>query len=94
LTGQSPFVRHTAVQTLAAPVDEAVIAPDQHRPDLPAALTAVLLRCLEKDPGRQFPDANRLEQALARCGCAGQWTPEHAAAWWRAVSPSIVRQPA
>jgi serine/threonine-protein kinase len=81
-------VRHTAVQPLAAPVGEAVIAPDQHRPELPADPTAVLLPCLEKDPGRRFPDANRLEQALARCGCAGQWTPEQAAAWWRAAAPA------
>jgi serine/threonine-protein kinase len=93
LTGQPPLVRATAVQTLAAHLGEPVVAPDCLRADLPADVQALLLRCLEKDPGRQFQDTNHLEQALARCGCVGQWTEEDAAAWWRAVSPSIVRQP-
>jgi serine/threonine-protein kinase len=85
LTGQPPFVRNTAVQTLAAHLGEPVVAPDQHRPDVPADLQAVLLRCLEKEPARRFQDAESLEQALGQCGCASQWTREEAAAWWRAV---------
>jgi serine/threonine-protein kinase len=85
LTGQPPFVRNTAVQTLAAHLGEPVVAPDQHRPDVPADLQAVLLRCLEKVPARRFPDAESLERALSHCGCAGQWTREEAAAWWRAA---------
>jgi serine/threonine-protein kinase len=88
LTGQPPFVRKTAVQTLAAHLGEPVIAPDRLRPDLPADVQAAVLRCLEKDPGCRFPDANCLDQALARCGCAGQWTPEEAAAWWRVSAPA------
>jgi serine/threonine-protein kinase len=82
LTGQPPFVRNTAVQTLAAHLGEPVLAPDQHQPDVPADLQAVVLRCLEKEPARRFQDAARLEQALGKCGCAGQWTREQAAAWW------------
>ncbi len=83
LTGRPPFVRGSAVQTLAAHLAEPVVAPDRHRPEVPADLQAVVLRCLEKDPARRFPDAGTLDQALARCGCAGQWTGEQAAAWWR-----------
>jgi serine/threonine-protein kinase len=86
LTGQPPFVRPTAVQTLAAHLGEPVVAPDHHRPDLPADVQAVVLRCLEKEPSRRFPVAAELEQALAGCGCARQWTPEEAAAWWRAAA--------
>ena len=83
LTGRPPFARASAVQTLAAHLAEPVVAPDRHRPEVPADLQAVVLRCLEKDPARRFPDAGALDQALARCGCAGQWTREKAAAWWR-----------
>src|SRR5262249_30093119 len=93
LTGQPPFVRKTAVQTLAAHLGEPVVAPDRLRADVPADVQAVLLRCLGKGPRRRVQDASHLEQALARCGCAGQWTEEDAAAWWRAGSPSIVHQP-
>ena len=48
-----------------------------------ADLQAVVLRCLEKDPDRRFPDADEFAQALARCRCADQWTREQAGAWWR-----------
>jgi serine/threonine-protein kinase len=83
LLGQPPFVRQTAVQTLAAHINDAVIAPACHRPELPADLQAVVLRCLEKAPARRFQDADSLEQALAQCRCADRWTPEKAFAWWR-----------
>jgi serine/threonine-protein kinase len=86
LTGQPPFVRGSAVQALAAHLGEAVVPPDRLRADVPADLQAVLLRCLEKEPGRRFPDAASLEQALAQCGCAAGWTQEQAAAWWRAAA--------
>jgi serine/threonine-protein kinase len=82
LTGRPPFVRPSAVQTLAAHLGEPVVAPDRVRPDVPGDLQAVVLRCLEKDPARRYPDADELARALARCG-ADPWTPEQAAAWWR-----------
>jgi serine/threonine-protein kinase len=71
------------VQTLAAHLGEAVVAPDHHQPDVPADLQAVVLRCLEKEPARRFPDAASVEQALAQCGCASRWTPERAADCWQ-----------
>jgi serine/threonine-protein kinase len=83
LTGQPPFVRASAVQTLAAHLGEAVVAPDRHRADVPADLQAVVLRCLEKEPAQRFPSADDLNEALARCRCAGSWTRERAADWWR-----------
>jgi serine/threonine-protein kinase len=83
LTGRPPFVRDSAVQTLAAHLGKPVVAPNRYRPDAPADLSAVVLRCLEKDPGRRFPDADELARALARCACAAEWNCEHAAAWWR-----------
>jgi serine/threonine-protein kinase len=86
VTGQPPFMRATAVQTLAAHLGELVVAPNQHRPDMPADVQSALLRCLEKEPGRRFQDAESLEQALGQCSCAGQWKREQAAAWWRDVA--------
>jgi serine/threonine-protein kinase len=83
LTSQPPFIRGTVVQTLASHLGEPVMPPDRHRPDLPADLQAVLLRCLEKEPPLRFQDAESLEQALGQCGCAGRWSQEQAADWWR-----------
>ena len=85
LTGRPPFVRDSAVQTLAAHLTEPVVAPDRLRPDVPGDLQAVVLRCLEKDPACRFPNADELAQALAQCS-ADQWTREQAAAWWRDYS--------
>jgi serine/threonine-protein kinase len=70
LTGQPPFRRATAVQTLAAHLDDAVVPPTRLQPGLPADLEAVALRCLEKDPARRFPNAEVLDQALAQCACS------------------------
>jgi serine/threonine-protein kinase len=96
LTGQPPFIRGTVVQTLAAHLGDAVVPPDRHRPDLPADLQAVLLRCLEKEPAQRFQDAQSLEQALGQCSCAGRWSREQAAAWWQecAEKRHVTEQPA
>jgi eukaryotic-like serine/threonine-protein kinase len=82
LTGQPPFVRETAMMMLMAHAYDPVVPPGELRPELPADLQAVVLRCLEKDPSRRFPDAHSLEQALAACAAADQWTEEQAALWW------------
>src|SRR5262249_6344737 len=74
LTGRPPFVHQTAVQTLNAHLTETVVPPGQLRPELPADLEAVVLRCLEKEPARRFPNPDALEQALAQCACASDWS--------------------
>jgi eukaryotic-like serine/threonine-protein kinase len=70
LTGRPPFVRKTGVQVLAAHLHELPLPPSALRADLPHDLEAVVLRCLEKDPEKRFPDAESLERALARCACS------------------------
>jgi serine/threonine-protein kinase len=82
LTGRAPFERETALEMLIAHASEAVVPPSQLRPEVPADLEAVVLRCLEKEPGKRFADADSLEKALAACRDAGRWTEEDAAAWW------------
>jgi serine/threonine-protein kinase len=84
LTGQPPFRRDKAIQLIVAQIHEPVRPPAELRPDVPADLQEVVLRCLEKDPARRFPEVTRLHEALAACACAGQWTEEGAARWWQA----------
>jgi serine/threonine-protein kinase len=83
LTGQPPFRRAKAVQVILAHIRDPVEGPTALRADVPADLEAVVLRCLEKDPGKRFPDAQSLERALASCRASGVWSQEAAAAWWR-----------
>jgi serine/threonine-protein kinase len=89
LTGQPPFVRSTLLQTLVAHARDTPMALSQLRAEVPLDLEGVVLRCLEKDPARRFPDARALEIALAGCHAAGLWTEERAAAWWLSQAGSI-----
>jgi serine/threonine-protein kinase len=82
LTGRPPFERETVMMLFMAHASEPVEPPSRLRPDLPLDLQEVVLRCLEKDPAKRFPDVRSLDEALARCGCAGRWTEEAAEAWW------------
>src|SRR5262249_52146615 len=76
LTGQPPFVRDTAMQLLMAHAYDPVVSPGTVRAGIPDDVQQVVLRCLEKDPGRRFPDVRALRQALGQCACAGGWTEE------------------
>jgi serine/threonine-protein kinase len=83
LTCQPPFPRDQPLQMILAHVVDPVRPLTDLRADVPADLQTVVLRCLEKEPGKRFGDVGILEQALAACGCAGGWDEERAAGWWR-----------
>jgi serine/threonine-protein kinase len=86
LTGQPPFAGRSPVQVLAAHLFEVPAPLTRYRADVPAELEAVVLRCLAKDPAERFPDASRLERALAACLTVGGWGEHEAADWWTAHS--------
>jgi serine/threonine-protein kinase len=85
LTGRPPFVGPSAVAVIAAHLYEAPEPPSRHRPNVPADLEAVVLRCLAKAPAERFPDVASLDAALAGCAGAGEWSPDDAASWWGTV---------
>jgi serine/threonine-protein kinase len=82
LTGQTPFVKETALEMLLAHAYEEVVWPDGAHPAVPADLRAVIGRCLSKKPQDRYPSAAALEKALAACAAADDWDEERAAAWW------------
>jgi serine/threonine-protein kinase len=83
LTGRPPFVRDSAFAVLIAHARDPLTPPSSARPDLPADLEAVLLKCLAKKPADRFATAEALEEALAACAYAAEWSPREAAQWWR-----------
>jgi serine/threonine-protein kinase len=85
LTGRPPFTGPTALAVLVAHARDPVVPPSKIRPDVPADLERVILRCLAKDPAERYQGADELEQALAQCAAAADWSADRAAAWWRAV---------
>ncbi|MGB0581033.1 MAG: serine/threonine-protein kinase [Limisphaerales bacterium] len=53
LTGRLPFNAEDLVQLIANVLDQPPKSPADHRPDLPAGLVRVILRCLAKDRGQR-----------------------------------------
>ena len=86
LTGRAPFGGTSIMQVMAAHARDPVESLSQLRPEVPADLESIVLKCLSKCPGDRFPDAFSLEQALADCRDANGWTDHDAKCWWKAVT--------
>jgi eukaryotic-like serine/threonine-protein kinase len=92
LSGQPPFPRDTPMQMLMAHAYEAVPPFTSLRDGVPQDVAEVILRCLEKDPDKRWPDAAALERAFAACACADEWTEMRAELWWRARQNPVATQ--
>jgi len=66
LTGQPPFRAETYELTIHQVLSEEALPPTQLRPEVPAELEAICLKCLEKEPGRRFVSALALAEDLRR----------------------------
>jgi len=64
LTGQAPFGGRTPSEVLVHVTTQTPTPPRAINPQASAALEAICLRCLEKDPTRRYPSAEALGKAL------------------------------
>jgi tetratricopeptide (TPR) repeat protein len=64
LTGQTPFHGRTVARTLAAHLSEAPKPVSELRPEVPGALHALVMRCLEKDPAARPQSGQGIIEAL------------------------------
>jgi serine/threonine protein kinase len=83
LTGRPPFDEGTAIEAIIAHARDPVVPPSHFRDEVPEELDDVIMRCLAKDPGERFPDAESLEIVLGLCACASSWDKALARRWWR-----------
>lgn len=67
LTGRVPFDAATVPAQCAQVLQAPCPAPSEFAPEIPAALDAVILRCLEKEPQARFSSALELRDALEAC---------------------------
>jgi serine/threonine-protein kinase len=84
LTGRPPFLGESAMEVMIAHTRDPVVPPSDLRPEIPADLEQVVLRCLAKKPDDRYPDTLSLAAALDACADAVNWSPRHAAEWWQA----------
>lgn len=68
LTGRPPFVAETSYQLVAKLLEETPPHPQTLAPDVPAALDALVMAMLAKDPADRPPTALALHDALAAIG--------------------------
>ncbi|MBS2033960.1 serine/threonine protein kinase [bacterium] len=64
LCGRLPFDDQDSMALMYSTVNESPPPPSRFRPDLPPALEAVVMRCLEKQPEKRFPGISALRDAL------------------------------
>ena len=64
LAGRVPFAGASAQATLAAQVMQAPEPVAKHRPGIPPALTALIMKCLEKRPEDRWQSADEILQRL------------------------------
>ena len=66
LTGEPPFRGATHVDTMRMVVENEPLEPRRKQPGLPSDLSAICLKCLEKNPKRRYPTAKELAADLRR----------------------------
>ncbi len=94
LTGRPPFTGATPQQVLAAQVTEAPEPVSKRRSAVPAALAALVMRCLEKSPADRWQSAAELVRQLeAMATPSGGLTPTGATAAERGSRAASRRWP-
>ncbi len=93
LTARPPFTGDNAMAVMIAHTRDPVPPPSQIKPGIPQDLEEVVLRCLSKNPNDRYADTFRLAEALAACSDSANWSPAHAADWWRKHGQTVQAGP-
>jgi len=84
LTGLYVFPAPTPMQMA---IEHAYTVPTppskRNNQDIPAALEAIIMQCLEKDPAARPKSAHLMARLLIESGLVQQWTEDRAMAWWK-----------
>lgn len=68
LTGAAPFGREASPSVVAAVLERVPAEPMALKPDVPEALSAIVIRCLAKDPADRFATMDEVAAALEAAG--------------------------
>jgi len=88
LSGHAPFERDTPMATILAHLEEAPAPPSRVTElEIPKALEALVLDCLEKDPKDRPASAAEVARRLEAAVTADSWGRAQAAEWWQRHAP-------
>jgi eukaryotic-like serine/threonine-protein kinase len=65
LTNHTPFESRDAWEVMRMHVEAEPPSPNQYQPEVPDALSTIVLRALQKDPKRRFQSAAEMNEALS-----------------------------
>jgi serine/threonine-protein kinase len=83
LTGGHVFTADSPMAVLVEHASAAPVPPSERSElEIPAALDALILACLEKEPANRPQTAAELSRRLAEIVFAQPWDQERARAWW------------
>lgn len=86
LTGRLVFESKSPMKMLKDHVQTQPVPPSQRLGRaLPEGLESAVLACLEKHPDRRPSSAGQLAALIRAVPFENPWTPERAAAWWKAL---------
>ncbi|QDT15839.1 serine/threonine-protein kinase [Alienimonas californiensis] len=85
LTGRPVFDEPSPAKALRAHAKQRPRPVHEANPAVPLDLSAVVMRCLEKNPAERFRSAAALAAALRACECAAEWSDDAARDWWAAT---------
>jgi len=90
LTGHVPFERETSMATILAHLEDAPSPPSSiTNLDIPEALDALVLACLQKDPKNRPVSAADVSRRLESAVAPASWDQTRAARWWEAHAPTM-----
>jgi TolB-like protein len=89
-TGTRPFARPTAVQSMAATIEDEPEPIDRLNPHVPARLAAVVARCLAKDPVERYESTRDLARDLKELREMRSHTAAGGAPAARRASPLVI----
>ncbi|HEY0985810.1 MAG TPA: serine/threonine-protein kinase, partial [Kofleriaceae bacterium] len=92
--GRPPFLSDQGTgMMIAAHIRDAAPDPRSFNPHLPAALAAIALRCLEKEPAARFQSATELRNALVAAGANAPLSRPGLAAGYDATLAPVAAMP-
>ncbi len=87
LTGRPPFVDENPIMLIVAHATGKVPTFKEIGVDVPDDLAAIILRCLQRDPGLRYGSARQLLEDLEYCECFDMWNWKSAEKWWEKHQP-------